>query len=240
MPLAPIPRRVPFTLLESGRVTSSSHRLAYGASMVAQVALVCVVVVQLSRVAVLNDEPLSDRPTFLAPLVQAQPRPVQEQLSYAALGGAPVPEPQPTAGAPLATVVKELAIAEIVGGGDNKVPSEAHVAEELPVFSEIEVDSAAARDPDSEGPVYPPTLMAKGIEGSILATFVVDTNGRPDVDTFLALEATHNLFSIAVRDALPRMKFRPAKRNNIPVRQQVELRFSFRVVKAVAAPKPPA
>lgn len=240
MPLAPISRRVPFTLLESGRVTTPSHRVAYSASMIAQVALVCVVVVQLSRVALLNDEPLSDRPTFLAPLIQAQPHPVQEQLSYAALGGAPVPEPQPITGAPAATAVKELAVAEVVGGGDNKVPSEARVAEDLPVFSEIEVDSAASRDPDSEGPVYPPTLMAKGIEGSILATFVVDTNGRPDVDTFLALESTHNLFSIAVRDALPRMKFRPAKRNNVPVRQQVELRFSFRVVKAVAAPKRPA
>ncbi|MBL0173371.1 MAG: TonB family protein [Gemmatimonadaceae bacterium] len=188
-----------------------------------------------------NEAPLSDKPTFLAPLVQARPHPVQEQLSYAALGGTPVPDQLPKAGAPPAAAVKELAIADVVGGGDNKVPSEAHVAEALPVFSEIEVDSAAARDPDSEGPVYPPTLMAKGIEGSVLATFVVDTSGRPDVDTYIALESTNPLFSLAVRDALPRMKFRPAKRNNEPVRQQVELRFSFRVVKPpVVVPKRPA
>lgn len=83
--------------------------------------------------------------------------------------------------------------------------------------------------------------MAKGIQGSVLATFVVDETGRPDVNTYLALESTDTLFALAVRNALPRMKFRPAKRNNITVRQQVEQRFSFRVVKVpVATPSTPA
>lgn len=243
MPLASAARRAPFTLLESGRVTPLSHQLGVGASVSAQVALVCVLAVQMSRVSLAPEQPLSDRPTFLAPLRQAQPRPVQEQLTYTALGGASTPEPLPTVGekATVAAVVKDVAVVEKVGAGDNQVAAEAHVAAELPVFSEIEVDSAAARDPDSEGPVYPPTLMAKGIEGSVLATFVVDTNGRPDVDTYIALEATHPLFGTAVRAALPRMKFRAAKRGNVPVRQQVELRFSFRVVKPpVVAPKRPA
>ena len=242
MPIASASRRASFTLLESGRVTALSHHLMMSVSVAAQVALVCVVAVQMSRVTLEPEQPLSDRPTFLAPLIQAQPRPVQEQLTYTALGGASTPEPLPTVGdnPAAAAVVKDLAVEEKVGGGDNQVASEARAAEELPVFSEIEVDSAASRDPESEGPVYPPTLMAKGIEGSVLATFVVDTSGRPDVGTYLALEATHPLFGTAVRDALPRMKFRPAKRGSVPVRQQVELRFSFRVVKPpVVAPKRP-
>jgi protein TonB len=197
----------------------------------------------MSRVRLEPEQPLSDRPTFLAPLIQSHPRPVQEQLSYTALGGAATPVQLATVGdnPAVAAVAKDMAVTEKVGGGDDKVASEAHAAEELPVFSEIEVDSAASRDPESAGPVYPPTLMAKGIEGSVLATFVVDTSGRPDVGTYIALEATHTLFGNAVREALPRMKFRPAKRGNVPVRQQVELRFSFRVVKPpVVAPKRPA
>ena len=228
MPVAPIARRVPFTLLESGRARSLNHRVAFGASIVAQVVAVCAVAFGLSRVSAPSEEPLSDRPSFLAPLMQLQPRPVQEQLSYAA-----TPLPQRDLGVtPVASEkVMELALAEKVGGGDTSVASEAHVEEASEVFSEVEVDSAASRDPDSEAPRYPASLMAKGIEGSILATFVVDTNGRPDVSSFIALEATHPLFAAAVRDVLPRMKFRPAKRNNVPVRQQVELRFSFRVVK---------
>ena len=233
MPIAPIARRVPFTLLESGRARSLNHRVAFGASIVVQVVVVCAVAFGLSRVSTPNEEPLSDRPSFLAPLMQLRPRPVQETLSYAGLGGAATPLPQRDVGVtPVASEkVMELALAEKVGGGDTSVASEAHVEEASEVFSEVEVDSAASRDPDSEAPRYPASLMAKGIEGSILATFVVDTNGRPDVSSFIALEATHPLFAAAVRDVLPRMKFRPAKRNNVPVRQQVELRFSFRVVK---------
>ena len=201
---------------------SRNHQFAFASSIVAQVVLVCVATIGLSRVVLLDEAPLSDRPTFLAPFVQTQPRPIQEQVSYVALGGAASPEPQPAIGVtPERIVVTELAVAAPAGGGDSQPP-------------------AAAREPDSEAPVYPATLMARGVEGSVLATFVVDTNGRPDVSTYIALESTHVLFGTAVRDALPRMKFRPAKRDNVPVRQQVELRFSFRVIKPpVTAPKPP-
>ena len=125
-------------------------------------------------------------------------------------------------------------------GGDDLTPSEPNEDEFSRTFSEIEVDSAASRDPESAGPEYPPTLMAAGFEGSVLATFVVDTSGRPDLATYIALESSHPLFSLAIRDALPRMKFRPAKRGNVPVRQQVELRFSFRVVRPPPSTAPPS
>ena len=241
MPIASVHRRAPCTLIESGRVRSRNHQFAFASSIVAQVVLVCVATIGLSRVVLLDEAPLSDRPTFLAPLVQTQPRPIQEHVSYVALGGAASPEPQRAIGVtPERMVVTELAVAAPAGGGDSQPPAAARVEQTLPVFSEVEVDSAASRDPDSEAPVYPATLMAKGVQGSVLATFVVDTNGRPDVSTYIALESTHVLFGTAVRDALPRMKFRPAKRDNVPVRQQVELRFSFRVIKPpVTAPKPP-
>jgi len=242
MPLPQTSTKIALTLLESGRVSSAGHQATMAGSVVGQVTLVCVAVWGFSRVLPDNAAPLSDRPTFLAPLHQERPRPVQEKLSYAALGGVASPEPQPRVGELTdASRVSTVAAPDRVGGGDEKPPSEAHAEDQSRAYSEIEVDSAAARDPDSEGPVYPPTLMAKGIQGSVLATFVVDETGRPDVNTYLALESTDTLFALAVRNALPRMKFRPAKRNNIPVRQQVEQRFSFRVVKVpVATPSTPA
>lgn len=234
--------RARFTLLESGRAISLSHKLAYGGSIAAQVALVCSVAVGASRIVVPSEPIANERPSFLAPMRQEHPRPVQEQLTYTALGGVADAAPQAQIGeAKKPTVVPELALATPVGGGDAEPPSKAHDDEASRAFSEIEVDSAAARDPESEGPVYPQALMSKGVAGSVLATFVVGIDGRPDLETYIALESTHPLFAQAVRDALPRMKFKAAKRSNVTVRQQVELRFSFRVVKpTVPTPTRPA
>lgn len=233
MPIARHASRPALTLLESGRRPPLSHQLAYGGSVAGQVALVCAVMVGVSRVVVPIEAPLSERPTFLAPLRQEHPRPVQEKLTYVAFGGVAAPIDQPRVGeTKTLTKAPELALAERVGGGDSKPPEEAQDDKQSQAFSEIEVDSAASRDPDSEGPVYPPKLMAKGITGSVLATFVVGVDGRPELSTYIALESTNIAFSDAVRDALPRMKFRAAKRSNVIVRQQVELRFTFRVEKA--------
>ena len=229
--------RPAITLLESGRRAVWGHSLAYSGSIFGQVAAVCGAVAVLSHVAPVRETPLSDRPTFLAPLRQEHPHPVQEQITYAALGGVAVVVPETRVGtAERASAVSDKVLLTAVGGGDNQRPTEAHDAESSRAYSEIEVDSAAVRDPDSEGPVYPAELMARGVEGSVLATFVVDVDGRPDVSSFLALESTDTLFALAVRDALPRMKFRAAKRNNVAVRQQVEQRFRFKVVKPDPAP----
>ena len=232
MPLAYL--RMTITLLESGRLVPLRARLAYHGSVVAQVALVCVAMTALTHVAVdLEDAPV-ERPTFLAPLYKEQPRPVQEQLSYVALGGVPVITKQPAVGStPEKTEAPPSIVPEPVGGGDARPPAEAHEDIDTRAFSEIEVDSAVVRDPNSEGPVYPPALLAKGVEGATLVTFVVDSTGRPDLRSFISLMTTDSLFAIAVRDALPRMKFSPAKRNGTPVRQLVEQKFTFRIPKPV-------
>ncbi len=226
------PLHVTLTLIESRRVTSLGHRLAFGASIAGQVTLICGAAVVMSRVVAPMGPPVNDSPSFLAPFRREGPRPVQEKLSYAALGGTTALAAQPSVGGlSRETVAADVALPEKVDAGDDTPPSEAHAEDTSRAFSDIEVDSAAARDPDSEGPAYPPMLMAKGIEGSVLATFVVHTDGRPDLETYKTLEATDILFEKAVRDALPRMKFRPAKINNVPVRQLVEQRFMFRVIK---------
>lgn len=235
-----VTQHLSLTLHESGRHTTLSSFLRFSAGVVGQVGLVCALTVAGSYVEIAHEAPLSERPTFLAPLLQDRPRPVQENLSYAALGGTSTPEPATSTGVIRdATPSRDLIVTELPEGGDNRIASEANNEELSRTFSEIEVDSAASRDPGSAGPEYPPSLMATRVEGSVLATFVVDTTGRPDLATYIALESSHPLFSLAVRDALPRMKFRPAKRGSVPVRQQVELRFSFRVVKPPPAAPPP-
>ncbi len=203
MPTAPA-SRLSITLLESARTTSAGHRLAVGGSIVGQVGAFCGLVVLAASIqaAIPKNPEVDENPSFLAPFRQQVPRPMEERLSFAALGGevAPMVETRPATEAPrpIQAPVPEAS------GGDGEVASEAVEEEPQKTFSDIEVDSAVVRDSTSAGPDYPPELMAKGIEGSVLASFIVDTTGLPDLSTFIALEATHPEFATAVRAALPK------------------------------------
>jgi len=218
------------TLIESGRTASVAHRLVVGGSVTGQVLVFCAVIVGVSAWqarAPRSDEP-DERPTFLAPLLRKFPQPVEERLSYVGLGGALRPSGEE---APTSDVPRPL-VAEVPrdSGGDGRVASEAQEAEPTRAYFDVEVDSTVVRDSTSEGPAYPSELLSKSINGYALASFVVDTNGRADVSTFVALESTHPAFAEAVRTALPRMKFRPALMAGVHVRQLVQQQFSFRVV----------
>lgn len=102
----------------------------------------------------------------------------------------------------------------------------------------LEVDSAVVRDPTSTAPEYPQHLIDHGIEGSAAVRFVVDTNGVADTISYRVLKATHPDFAVAVRRALPGMKFRPALRGGIKVRQLVEQTFSFKIANRDTASRP--
>jgi TonB family protein len=96
------------------------------------------------------------------------------------------------------------------------------------VYSVLQVDQMVERFEGSAAPVYPPELSARGTEGLVEATYVVDTTGRVDTTTFHLLQSNHPLFTQSVRTALAEMRFRPAKRAGRPVRQLVAQRFRFR------------
>jgi TonB family protein len=96
-------------------------------------------------------------------------------------------------------------------------------------LSVIEVDSAVVRDPSSAAPEYPLHLQAQGIEGSAFVRFVVDTTGLVDTVTYRVVRATHPDFAVAVRHALAGMRFRPAIRGGVVVRQLAEQTFTFRI-----------
>lgn len=102
------------------------------------------------------------------------------------------------------------------------------------VYTIIEVDSAAARLPESAAPKYPVSLLQRGIEGQAVVQFVVDTTGVADVASFSVVLASHTEFAQSIRDALPGMRFSTARIGSVKVRQLVELPFSFNI--AVQAP----
>jgi TonB family protein len=106
------------------------------------------------------------------------------------------------------------------------------------VASAIDVDSVA-RVVESAAPAYPPTLLAKNIEGRALVQFVVDTLGRVDTMSFAVIETTHAEFAEAVRAVVPAMRFTPAIMSSRKVKQLVQQPFLFRILpSARTAAKP--
>jgi TonB family protein len=97
------------------------------------------------------------------------------------------------------------------------------------VFSVLEVDKMVERYENSAAPVYPPELIALGMQGMVQATYVVDTTGMVDTATVKVMLSDDPRFTKSVRDALGQMRFRPAIRQGKTVRQLVEQKFRFRI-----------
>ena len=78
--------------------------------------------------------------------------------------------------------------------------------------------------------------------GTVAARYVVDTTGFADTTSFEVLNSPNPEFIKAVKEALPYMRFSPAKIGSMKVRQLVEQQFSFKITDtttAVAAKKKP-
>lgn len=76
-------------------------------------------------------------------------------------------------------------------------------------------------------PRYPEALRVMGIEGRVVARFVVDTLGRVEGASVELIEASHVLFADAVRAALARARYVPAEAGGQHVRQLVVQPFQF-------------
>ena len=97
----------------------------------------------------------------------------------------------------------------------------------LAVFTADQVD-APAEPVQRELPVgYPQSLYAAGVDGSVIAEFVVDENGQVERETFGIVASSNPLFSEAVRDAVLHTAFTPARRKGAAVRQLVQQPFRF-------------
>jgi TonB family protein len=103
------------------------------------------------------------------------------------------------------------------------------------VFTIIEVDTVATRLPESAAPRYPAELLEQRVEGQAIVQFVVDTSGHADAASFAVIVSSHPGFTQSVREALPGMKFSPARIGSSKVRQLVELPFTFNIADPVPA-----
>jgi protein TonB len=76
-------------------------------------------------------------------------------------------------------------------------------------------------------PRYPESLRLAGVEGRLIAVFVVDETGRAEVDSVRFTRSDNRLFEDAVKVALRRMQFVPAEIGGRKVRQLVQMPFVF-------------
>ena len=98
-------------------------------------------------------------------------------------------------------------------------------------FFEFQVEKPVTALPGSQQPRYPDILRQAGVEGEVLAQFVVDTTGRAEMGSFKVLKTSHELFGTAVKNALSGMRFIPAEVGGRKVRQLVQQPFSFGIAK---------
>ena len=115
------------------------------------------------------------------------------------------------------------------GGREKGIVGAAPV--ENQTYFEYQVEKPVMAVPGSPTPRYPDILKSAGVEGEVVVSFVVDTTGRADMSQFHILKTTHELFSAAVRTALPTMRFLPAEVGGKKVKQLVQQPFVFNIIK---------
>jgi TonB family protein len=102
--------------------------------------------------------------------------------------------------------------------------------ESRPLIEERRVAPAIAIAEGSRYPRYPAILLEAGVEGRVVVSFVVTEAGVADVASLKLLETTHDLFAVAVREALPDMRFTATSGKSKLVPQRVEQPLTFMVV----------
>ena len=115
-------------------------------------------------------------------------------------------------------------VAKGVEGGKAVVQSD------QPYF-EFQVEKPVVPAPGSVAPRYPDMLRQAGVEGEVLAQFVVDTTGKAEAGSLKILKSSHDMFVQSVKNALPNMKFIPAEVGGRKVKQLVQQPFTFSISK---------
>jgi periplasmic protein TonB len=92
--------------------------------------------------------------------------------------------------------------------------------------SEVEVPVAAL---GGARPEYPAALRSSGMEGQVVAQFIVDETGGVLIESVTIVSATNSLFGESVRRTIPKMRFTAARIGSRPVPQLVQQLFVFRL-----------
>jgi protein TonB len=133
---------------------------------------------------------------------------------------------------PIDLTIAEPVIAEhvVLGPSDGLKTDPSSGGGGLPYGGGVIEERAVDRVPSVIGrapePRYPTPLREAGIQGRVVAEFVVDTLGGAEMDG-LRLDAAQKLFGEAVRAVLPRYHFTPGEVGGRKVRTRVQLPFDF-------------
>src|SRR4051812_38297841 len=100
----------------------------------------------------------------------------------------------------------------IVGTGIADLPRGNFGREVSPVYSgepmrAEQVEKQAALAPGNSAPRYPEALRVAGVEGQVVATFIIGADGRYEQGSLRFLKSDNPLFERAVQTALLRMRF---------------------------------
>ncbi len=98
-------------------------------------------------------------------------------------------------------------------------------------YFEFQVEKQVQQIPGTGNLRYPDMLRSANVEGEVLAQFVVDADGRYEAGTFKVLKSSHELFTQAVKNALPNMRFYAAEVGGKKVKQLVQQPFTFSLTK---------
>ena len=104
------------------------------------------------------------------------------------------------------------------GGGSGGAP-----------FRADQVDKQVGVIPGNTPPRYPDVLRSSGVEGQVIAEFVVNEQGRAEAGSLRFVRSDNQLFEDAVKVALFRMRFIPAEVGGVKVRQLVQMPFVFKL-----------
>lgn len=118
----------------------------------------------------------------------------------------------------------------VAGGTSKGVVGGTGPVTDQPYF-EFQVEKQVQSAAGSPAPRYPDMLRSANIEGEVLAQFVVDTTGRYESGSFKVIKSSHDLFTAAVRNQLPNMRFYPAEIGGRKVKQLVQQPFTFGLAK---------
>lgn len=80
-------------------------------------------------------------------------------------------------------------------------------------------------------PTYPPILQQAGVEGRVLAEFVIDTLGRAERASIRFVSSTHQLFEAPARATILSCRFRPGRISGRAVRVRVQQPINFTITR---------
>ena len=100
-------------------------------------------------------------------------------------------------------------------------------ADSVTTFRSDQVERQVGVLPGVPLPRYPEALRSAGVQGQVIAEFVVNELGRVEADSVRFVRSDNVLFEESVRNVLQRMRFAPAQIGGRNVRQLVRMPFVF-------------